>query len=227
MVECTNINFEIDKNIFFVKRNNTLFSGVIKAVHTNYIGINIDTTQANYHGFNMKDTIEFLYSDDSCAYKCSAAVIGTKADNNSHILLISTPEIIKIIERRRHKRVSAVLEVNYAEIPPENYYKYNKDIPSQLLRNMKKTFSCNISIGGISIIAYEKVENIKQVLIKLSIGGEILTIICSLVRVEKVDNSSNYRLALEFLNLSDHQRVILSKYIDSKAQDLDINYSII
>jgi c-di-GMP-binding flagellar brake protein YcgR len=211
-----NIGIDTSDIIHIVNINKTLFQGVIKVINSNYIAVTINIEQENYSKFAVNQSFQFLFSTNNKAYRCNAIVMGCKLCNDKEILLIHRAEIISNIERRKYQRVNTVQEVYFSSIPNEVTYRKIKDLPSKFYRNMKKTFTSDISGNGISIIFSNMKELTKKFLLKLNLEGENIYILCSFNRKDPIDSSENFKIALEFLDIASEDQDTIVKFVDKK-----------
>ena len=211
-----NIGIDTSDIIHIVNVNKTLFQGVIKVINSNYIAVTINIEQENYYKFEANQSLEFLFSTNNNAYRYCAIVMGCKLCADKEILLLHNSELISNIERRKYQRVTTIQEIYFSPIPNEVTYKKLKDIPSKFYRNMKKTFTSDISGNGISIIFSNMNELTKKFLLKLNLEGEYICILCSFIRKDHIDNSDNFKIALEFLHINSEDQDTIVKFVDKK-----------
>ena len=123
-------------------------------------------------------------------------------------LTLAEDENMEFIERRKFPRLSLSVDVEYSVI--------GRDLGFQT-----ETSTKNISVGGICIIAYEKVEigDILSLVIKLPEGERPIhaegRVVWKSDFVLSEDKMSRWDVGIEFTDIKDDDRQKLSGYIFS------------
>lgn len=212
-------NFKItdlktNKQIQFMN-NKVFFIGKIIKIEEKFLVVSISNLQDNFIIFNVNAVANFFIVFNNNAYWCNSIVIGCKAGDYSQLVILERPKIINKIERRNWPRVPAILDIEYC-ILPNNINKLSK-VTQMCQRMKKKTFTIDISVGGIAIITYEKIESGKLIFLSFKIKENIVSI-CSVIRTEANERNANFKTALEFLDIDVNHRNIINEYIGEKMK---------
>ena len=214
MDELKIIGLEINKPIQFVN-NKKFFEGKIIKLQDKFIGVMISTFQDNVKIFNINEIVNFFIVFEEAAYWCNSSVIGCKAEDYAQLVLLDHPKVINKIERRRSPRVSIVVDIEYCFLP-DGVDKKSK-VTQGHLRGKRKTFTIDISGGGIAIITYEKIESGSLIFLSFNIKENITTV-CSVVRSEEYDGNRNFKTALKFIDIDVSHWNIIMEYVNEKIK---------
>ncbi len=116
------------------------------------------------------------------------------------------PEGEILFEKRRHKRVSKKLKVQYRLLD-------DTEEEALMIQKKKKTAeSADISISGIQLICDERLENDSVIRIDIEIENKHpLSTFAEVRWVKKDETAEKFRVGLEFLVIKeDHIRIIQS-----------------
>lgn len=204
---------EINKKIQFIN-NKTFFEGTIVKLYEKCFGVQVSTEQPNIKIINANQVVDFLIVYDEEAYWCKARVLGCKAEDKGQLVLLNQPEIINRIERRRYKRLQTLMDIEYLILP--DGVSTIHDISPILLRQMKKTFTLDISGGGVALVTYQKIEEGKLILISFELE-ERMMLLCEVVRSEKNEKNDNYKTALKFKDMDDEKRQEIIDYVNARS----------
>jgi c-di-GMP-binding flagellar brake protein YcgR len=203
---------EINKEIQFIN-NKTFYEGAIVKLYEKCMGVQIPTEQPNFKIINENQSVDFLVVYDDAAYWCKSKVLGCKAEDKGQLVLLDQPEIINRIERRQYKRLQALMDAEYLLLP--DGVNSIHDISPILFRQMKKTFTLDISGGGVAIVTYQKIEEGKSVLTSFVLD-ERMAILCEVVRSEKNEKNDNYKTALKFKDIDEERRQDIIDYVNAR-----------
>ncbi|MDP4144530.1 MAG: PilZ domain-containing protein [Bacillota bacterium] len=214
-MEILNINdLKTDQKIHFISNNNKFFDGVIKSIHEGFFVVQISTIQENYNLISAGQQVDFIVANDLKAYRCHSKVLNCKVGDNLQAALMETPETVNVIERRQYKRIQCVLEVSYYILPDNQKYTKLEQVPSMLFKKMKRTFTVDISGGGVKLISYDNAITAQFVLVSIKLNTEIFAI-SSVVRVE--DNTKNCKLALKYECIKEEDRRQILDYVQKRS----------
>lgn len=202
--------------INFINSDKTLFSGTIVKEYKGCLAVAVSIKQNNYRKLHEKEQFELIYASKDKALRCSSAVLGSSFNNDLQILLITTPKVIAAIERRQFKRLQTVIDIDYCFLPEKNNYERISKVEPLWLKKMKKTFTVDISAGGVSLITYEKHPKQKQAIISFNINNEKIVALCNVVRVEDANN--NKKTALKYIDIKKEHVQLIDSYVLEKLK---------
>ena len=219
-MEAIDINSLNENDIVkLVAPNKMLFDGLIKKVASNCIGITVDITQDTYFDLSVNKHIEiiFIYVDN--AIKCSAQILGSKFTGNEQALLISIPKFLLKIERRQYDRLPIVLDIEYKPLLEEPHEKKLNYIEQKYFRNLKKTYSIDISAGGISFVTLKTELCCDFTIVILTLKNEKITSLCRKIREETMTDLKHNKVAFEFKDLNRNHRQLIWDFVDEKSKE--------
>jgi c-di-GMP-binding flagellar brake protein YcgR len=138
--------------------------------------------------FKDNENVNIRIIKASSAYECSLKILGMKKEGDKLLLVLSIPLIEKKVDRRRFFRINLKIGVRYCVVPKGEYHTII-DIPKGCFLKTKKTFTEDISAGGISIVSEEKCEVGDYVLVCLYLPNKI-DVLCKVLRI-KPNNKKN------------------------------------
>lgn len=186
----------------------------VKLIDESYLGISLPKKQ-RLEGIN---TIQLVLVEDSKLLKCKSNVLGSKISNFEQLFLISIPEIIMEIERRKFQRIPLVTTVEYSFLPDDTIYHSLIEVTPVHYRLLKKSFTVDISAGGISIIV-PKTETVgKFVLLTLQIKFEKIITLCRTVRAVPTEDKINSNVAFEYIDIKPRQRQLILDFVNEKCK---------
>jgi len=219
-MEKININMVKENNVVkFINGDKTFFDGIVKKVDKNCMGIVINVNQSTYREFKKSQIIQLIFMYDNEAMKCSSIVIGSKIGENEQFIIIDIPKIIIKIERREYERIDIVMGVEYSQLPEGVEYEKLSSIDPIYFRYYKKTYTVDISAGGVNIVNSINDKDIKFVLIALSINDNNITTLCSRIRSEPMDDIRYKKVAYKFVDIDTHHRQLILDYVNTKLKE--------
>lgn len=195
----------------------SLFSGTIVKEYKGCLAVAVSIKQNNYRRLNEKEAFELIYASKDKAIRCSSLVLGSSFNNDFQILLISTPKVITTIERRQFKRLQTVIDIDYCFLPEKNNYERITKVEPLWLKKMKKSFTVDISAGGVCLITYEKHPKEKQAIISFNINEEKILALCNVVRIEEASN--NKKTALKYIDIKKEHIQLIDAYVLDKIKN--------
>lgn len=211
------MDLKINKQIQFM-HDKVFFSGKVVKKWDRFLGIMISNLQDNLKIFNINEIANFFIVFEEEAYWCNSTVIGHKSDDYSQLMILEQPKVINKIERRNSPRISAILDIEYCFLP-DNIYELSK-VTQGYQRIKKKTFSVDISTGGIALITYEKIEKGKLLFLSFKMKENIISV-CSVVRSEVNQGDTNFKTVLKFVDIDVNNRNIINEYVNKKRNLID------
>lgn len=205
-------DLKINKQIQFINDKMFLVGKVIKIIDK-FLGVKISNLQDNFKIFSVNEIVKFFIVFEEEAYWCNSKVIGCKSDDCSQLMILEPPKVINRIERRKSPRIPAILDIEYCFLP-DNIGEIGK-VTQGHQRIKKKTFTIDISRGGIALITYEKIEIGKLLFLSFNIRENIICI-CSVVRSEANQMGTNFKTALKFVDMDVKHQNIINEYINKK-----------
>ncbi|OVE69025.1 hypothetical protein CCS79_08855 [Clostridium diolis] len=221
MLRCSNnmndfqiMDLKMDKEIHFMN-DKIFFSGKIIKKWDKFIGVMISNLQNNLKIFSVSEIASFFIVFEEEAYWCNSRVIGCKSDDYSQLMILEEPKVINRIERRKSPRIRAILDVEYFFLP-DKIEELDK-VTQGHQRMKKKTFTVDISAGGLALITYEKIESGKLLFLSFKIKENISSV-CSVVRSESNEGDTNFKTALKFIDIDVNHRKIINEYVNEKMK---------
>lgn len=204
--------------INLLNTDKSLFSGTIVREYKGCLALAVSIKQENYRRLNKNEAFELIYASKDKATRCSSVVIGSSFNNDFQILLITTPKVIAAIERRQFKRLQTVIDIDYCFLPEKNTYERISKVEPIWLKKMKRSFTVDISAGGISLITYEKQTKEKQAVVSFNLNGEKILALCNVVRIEEI--SKNKKTAMKYVDIKKEHVQLIDSYVLEKTKEV-------
>lgn len=202
----------------FIAPNKTLFNGVIRKVSNEYLGIAIDTRQDTFIRLNKNQLIELILVEEHKAKKCAAVILGCSQSDFEQVVLISIPKLILGIERRGFERLSIVMDIEYSPLPFESNYKNLNNVESKYFRYFRKTYTVNISAGGVYFIIPKNERDSNFALISLSLKNEKIVTLSEKIRRDYTNDLKHDRVAFKFNDIKARDRQMILDFISEKSK---------
>lgn len=178
------------------------FEGEIIQIYKNNLVVEVDSKDKALIKENEKLNIRITKGKN--AYECSLKVLGIKDEGEKLLIVLSIPVIERKVDRRRFFRISLKFMARYCIIPKGDY-RTLLDIPSGCFLKTKKTYTNDISGGGISIIADEQCETGTYVLVCLYLPNKI-DVLCKVVRSLPNSSGSKNLLSMKYVYINELDR---------------------
>lgn len=205
--------------IKFITPSKTLVDGTIKKICVDYLGITIDSRQNTYIFLVKDQSTELILVNDSQAFKCTSIVLGCTQNDFDQAVVISIPKIKLAIERREFERLSIIMDMEYSLLPfetsPQNLNSFEH---KKYIRSLKKTYTVNISGGGIYFTIPKNENDSKFALISLSLKNEKIIALCEKIRTDHLDASNHNVAAYKYIDIKTHHRQLILDFIEEKAK---------
>lgn len=176
--------------------------GEIINIYKNNLVVEIENK--NRELVKENENVNIRITKGASAYECSLKILGIKDEDDKLIVVLSIPVVEKKVDRRRFFRINLKFMARYCIIP-KGEYKTLLDIPSGCFLKIKKTYTYDISGGGISIIVDEKCEAGTYVLVCVYLPNKI-DILCKVVRVSSYKNGNKNLLSLKYVYVNELDR---------------------
>lgn len=203
----------------FITPNKTLFDGTIKKVSDNYLGIKIDTRQNTFIRLNKDQSIKLILVHERQATKCTSVILGCNQSDFEQAIIISIPEIILGIDRREFERLPIVMDIEYSPLPFQANYQSLKNVEAKYFRSLKKTYTVDISAGGVYFIVSKNEIDSKFALVSLSLRNEKIITLCEKIRTDNINDSKHNRVAFKYNDIKVHHRQLILDFISEKSKE--------
>jgi c-di-GMP-binding flagellar brake protein YcgR len=212
-MEILNItDLDVNKQIQFMN-GKMFFMGKIVKTENGFLAVKISNKQHNVKIFNTNEITNFFIVLHEEAYWCMSIVIGCSTDGYSQLLILEQPKIINKIERRKCPRLPTVLDIEYCLLP--DAISELSQVNQLYQRMKKKTFTIDISVGGVALITYEKFEPGNLLFLSFEVKENISSV-CSVARSEVSEGTLNFKTALKFIDIDINHQNIINDYINKK-----------
>lgn len=203
----------------FITQDKTLVDGIIKNISNDFLGITIDTKQDNLIVLHKDQPIELILIQKHQALKCTAVILGCTQNDFEQALLISIPELVLSIERREFERLPIVMDVEYSPLPDELHYQAINNVKPKYFRAFKKTYTINISAGGVYFIISKKEIDTKYALVSFLIKNEKIVALCEKLRTDHDEDPKHCKVAYKFNDISTYHRQIILDFVTEKSKE--------
>lgn len=203
----------------FINPNLTLFDGVVKKVSSSYLGIRIDTRQDTFIRLTKDQVIKFILIHERQAIKCSSVVLGCNQSDFEQAIIISIPKPLLGIERRDFERLPIVMDIEYSLLPLEAHYQDLSNVETKYFRSFKKTYTVNISAGGVYFIVPKNETDSKFALVSLSLRNEKIITLCEKIRTDYINDSKHDRVAFKYNDIKTQHRQLILDFISEKTKE--------
>ena len=219
VIEVLDVNTIKENDIVkFINLNKTLVDGTIRKVSNDYLGITINTRQDTYMELSKDQTIEIILVRKHEALKCTSVIIGSKKNWYEQAIIISIPKLLLGIERREFERLPVVMNIEYSPLPFEINYDNLRGVEAKFFRLFRKTYTIDISAGGVSFSLSKYEPDNKFVLVNLLIKDEKITTLCKKIRTEVLSDSTYNKVAFKFTDIKGTDRQLILDYILEKSK---------
>lgn len=203
----------------FITPNKTLFDGIIKKVDNNYLGITIDTRQETFIRLEKDKFIELILVDKSKATKCTSVILGCNQNDFEQTVIISIPKVILGIDRRKFERLPIIMDIEYSSLPSEVNYQNLNNVEAKYFRSFRKTYTVDISAGGVYFIVSKNETNSKLALISLTLKNEKIITLCEKIRTDCINDSKYDRVAFKYNDIKANHRQLILDFISEKSKE--------
>lgn len=192
------------------------YVSIIQDKDEDSITINIPYSGNKYYPMHHNMKLFFTRTDTSCIYKYSGTVTELKLEGAIQLFKISDICFIKKIQRRNYYRYTISMSVDYCIIPEHMQSLNVKQLVSCLEKNMTHTLTRDISGGGLGIILKKPCNINDKLIVSFTAGEAHINVICSVVRLVKVKETSVEYAGLKFIDINENTRDKIIKFIFRK-----------
>lgn len=203
----------------FITPNKTLFDGIIKKISNSFLGITIDIRQDTFMWLKKEQAIELIIADEMKATKCSSIILGCNQSDFEQAVIISIPEPVLGIDRRKFERLPIVMDIEYSPLPSEIQYQNLNTVESKYFRFFRKTFTINISAGGVYFIVPKNGLDSNFALVSLTLKNEKIMALCEKIRTDYINDSKHDRVAFKYNDIKTKHRQLILDFISEKTKD--------
>lgn len=203
----------------FITPKKTLFDGIIKKVDNNYLGITIDTRQETFIRLDKDQIIELILVGESKATKCASVILGCNQNDYEQTVIISMPKVILGIERRKFERLPIVMDIEYSSLPSEVNYQNLNNVEAKYFRSFRKTYTVDISAGGVYFIVSKNEAGSKFALVSISLKNEKIITLCEKIRTDYINDSKHDRVAFKYNDIKANHRQLILDFISEKSKE--------
>jgi c-di-GMP-binding flagellar brake protein YcgR len=154
--------------------------------------------------------------EDIHLYRFSAVVRAREMSGNLHTLIVEMQGQLEKVQRRSYYRLNCSVQIQYRIVDSMNEV-YNDNIP------FKKSFSNNISGGGISFMLEEKVEIGRLVECELFTSQDKkVRFFGKIIRYERSELEGRFKYAagIAYVKINDNDREAVVRYIFNEQRKL-------
>lgn len=203
----------IGSKLSIINENSTTFEGIVRTIMGDNFIIQVKTNQPNFCSKKKGDTLEYLIGFEYEAYKCVSEIHEFKMNNQFSTLVLSSPEIISQIERRKFLKLQTVIHIAYYIIPENENYEELDNVPLNYWNRLKNSYTMDISGDGLSLISYEGSDPNQCVLIRLFLYEEI-KLLAKVIKSLPEEDSTKFKLYLQFEDISSKHEKLLVDYVN-------------
>lgn len=219
-METININNIKENDIVkFITPNKKLVDGIIRKISKDFLGVTINTRQDSYIMLNKNQFVDLILANDRKAVKCTSVILGCTQNDFEQAIIISIPKVILGIDRREFTRLPIVMDIEYSPLPLEATYDKLSNVESKYFRYFKKTYTINLSAGGVYFIVSNNEVDSKLALISLSLRDEKIVSLCEKVRTDNADDMKHQKVAYKFNDIKTNHRQLILDFISEKSKE--------
>jgi c-di-GMP-binding flagellar brake protein YcgR len=203
----------------FITPEKTLVDGIIKKISSDCLGITINSRQDSYLILSKDQPVKIILINKHQAIKCSSVVLACTQNDHEQVVLISKPQVLLGIERREYERLPIVMDIEYSLLPAEVNYERLNAVESKYLRSLKKSYTVNISAGGVYFVLPKIESDSKLAIISLNIKSENIISLCEQIRLDHTDDTKHQRAAYKFNDIKTNHRQLILDFVSEKLKD--------
>jgi c-di-GMP-binding flagellar brake protein YcgR len=183
------------------------------------LGVKIDTRQNTFSMLSKDEIIELIVVQERQAIKCSSVVLGCSQNDFEQAIVISIPRIILGINRRKFERLPIVMDLEYSLLPLGTEYKNLKGIDSKYFRSFRKTYTVNISAGGVCFISSKNELDSKLAVVSFLVKKEKITTLCEKIRTDTSGDPKHDRVAYKYNEITTQHRQLILDFVTEKSKE--------
>jgi c-di-GMP-binding flagellar brake protein YcgR len=218
-------NIKENDTVKLINPNKTLVDGKIKKVANDCLGVVINTRQDSYRQLSNNENIELIIVHKHEALRCKSVVLGSKQNHLEQAIIISTPRLILGIERREFERLPIVIDIEYSPLPGEAHYESLRNVDPRFFRCFRKTYTIDISGGGVNLIISKNEIESEFMLIALTLREEKIIVLCKKVRTDFMSDSKHNKIAFSYSDINQYHRQIILDFVSEKSKEISMKKS--
>ncbi|MGH4117530.1 flagellar brake protein [Clostridium sp.] len=203
----------------FINSNKSLVDGQIIKVSNDCLGIKIDIRQNTYIELVQNQLIELILVYENEALRCSSVVLGSKKIINGQVIIISLPQLILRIQRREFERLPIIMDIEYSLLPEGDInYKSLSSVERRYFKSFKKTYTIDISAGGVNIVVPKNEIDSKFALVTLLLRNEKIITLCSKIRLDSMDDYNYNKVVFKYEDIKKQDRQLILDFVSAKSK---------
>jgi c-di-GMP-binding flagellar brake protein YcgR len=204
----------------FINPNKTLIDGIVKKVCNDCLGITINTRQEAFRELSKNQFIELILVHKHEALRCTSIVLGSTRTDFGQVVIISIPKLLLGIERREFQRIPIVMDIEYSPLPVDVDYKRLSNVEPRFFRALRKTYSIDISGGGVYVTILKNELECNFALMTLSLKNEKISMLCKKVRTDFVIGSNYNKVAFKYDDIEKNHRQLIIDFVSEKSKEM-------
>lgn len=189
-------------------------AGQITKVYKNCVLVRVDFYE--HFIFPENKVVETIILQGRELMLCKALVLGIKNNNDYIYLVLSPPEVIRIIDRRIYHRTPINLKVSYATFMNNIYYNSIHEVPTQILANNKYKHGIitDISGGGVMLQCTDNLEIGHQIIVAMNVKLGV-SLLSKITRKEVISDpdSTIYLYGVYFDIITEKEREKIIEFV--------------
>jgi Predicted glycosyltransferase len=189
-------------------------AGQITKVYKNCVLVRVDFYE--HFIFPENKVVETIILQGRELMLCKSLVLGTKSNNGYIYLVLSPPEVVRIIDRRIYHRTPINLKVSYAAFVNNIYYNSIHEVPTQVLANNKYKIGIitDISGGGVMLQCTDNLEIGNQIIVAMNIKCGV-SLLSRITRKEVISDpdSTIYLYGIYFDIITEKEREKIIEFV--------------
>lgn len=189
-------------------------AGQLMTVYKNCILVSIDFYE--HFIFPQNKGIELVVLQGRELLLCKSIVLGIKNNENYMYLVLSPPEIIRIIDRRIYHRIPIDLKASYLPLATNTHFHLMTEIPTDILANhkYKAGIITDISGGGLRLQCSDNLELNSQIVVCMNVKCR-LYLLSKITRKEVISdpNETIYLYGIYFDIITEKEREKIIEFV--------------
>lgn len=192
-----------------VLNDTEVYKSTIQDENSNNFSISLPVKNGVYMTPTVGEMLEMLYYDNLNVYKFEALVLGRKVENAVPQLLLSLPQNVVRIQRRKFVRVNTTSYIKYARYSNREQGKIS---PEDDIQFNNKGILLDISGGGCRLSTSQNLQLKDIIVTDIPTDKDSIRVMGEVVRVEKQPDD-NYYCGINFTIIDERTRDRIIQYI--------------
>ncbi|WP_163193198.1 flagellar brake protein [Clostridium thermarum] len=192
-----------------VLNDTEVYKSTIQDENSNNFSISLPVKNGVYMTPVVGQMLEMLYYDNLNVYKFEALVLGRKTENAVPQLLLSLPQNVVRVQRRKFVRVSTISYIKYSKYSNEELNKISLEDNIQFTN---KGILLDISGGGCRLSTGQRLQLKDIIVTDIPTDKGTIRVMGEVVRVEKQPDD-NYYCGINFTIIDERTRDRIIQYI--------------